>query len=151
MKPVDMIDVPKGDDPAAMGDCLRACIASIWEVKVGLVPHFMAIDKLARFHWTYSLDQWLAPQGLWYCEWPIEPRVWNVFVPMQGIYVVGAGGSPRFPGRKHAVVVRLDRAHGEMIVHDPHPSREGLAGGRVETIGMFMSRRFACPEATDES
>jgi len=150
MKPVDMIDLPMEGDEQPMGDCLRACVASIFELKVGLVPHFMAIDRLAKFHWTYSLDQWLAPQGLWYCEWPIEPRVWSVFVPMDGIYVVGSGRSPRFLEARHAVVMRLDRIHGATIAHDPHPSRDGLQGGRIETIGMFLSRRFTCPEATDE-
>lgn len=150
MKPVDMIDVPAPDNPQAVGDCFRACVASIFEVKVGLVPHFMAIDKKARFYWTYSLDQWLAPQGLWYCDWPLEPKVWNVFVPMDGIYAVGTGESPRYPGEHHSVVVRLDRHKGLTIMHDPHPSRAGVVGDKIEYIGMFMSRRFTCRGDKDE-
>jgi len=150
MKPVDMIDVPKKGDKASVGDCFRACIASIFETKVGEVPHFMMIDKRAKFHWTYSLDQWLAPQGLWFCDFPAAVKTWNVFVPLDGLYAIGSGYSPRFPASFHSVVVRLHRIDGLTIVHDPHPSRAGVVDDEFVNVGMFMSRRFTCPGGQDE-
>jgi len=143
MKPVDMIDVPKPGDKEAIGDCFRACVASIFELKVGEVPHFVRIDKKAGFHWTYCLDQWLAPQGLWYCDFPAGIMTWSVYAPLDGLYALGSGESPRFPGKMHSVVLRLHRVDGMQIVYDPHPSRDGVVGN-ITSVGMFMSRRFTC-------
>lgn len=142
MKPVDMIDVRDDKHPDAVGDCFRACVASIFELIVGEVPHFMHIDKHAKFHWTYSLDQWLAPQGLWYSDFPEEVKTYTVFVPLKGIYGIGSGKSPRYPTENHSVVVSVTRFEGVKIVHDPHPSRAGLVNDKIEKVGLFLSRRF---------
>jgi hypothetical protein len=144
MIPVDMIDVPSPDNPEAVGDCFRACIASIFELKAGEVPHFLKIELGTRYAWTYTLDQWLAPQGLWYCDFPTEVKTWCVHVPLDGVYAIGTGKSPRYPTWDHSVVVKLHRTEGMRIVHDPHPSRDGVTDGRITLVGMFLSRKVAC-------
>jgi hypothetical protein len=147
MTPVDMLDIPGSPvapDAEAIGDCFRACVASIFDLKADDVPHFLRIDKKAGFHWTYTLDQWLAPQGLWYCDFPAEDKTWSVFVPSDGIYAIASGVSPRYSNRRHSVVVRLHRYEGVKMVHDPHPSRAGIVDGKFKYLGMFMSRRFIC-------
>ena len=141
MTPVDMIDIWSPDKPDSVGDCFRACIASLFDLLPGEVPHFLQIELKARWSWNYSLDQWLGPQGLWYCEFPYEIKTYTVFVPLKGMYAIGAGISPRRPDSQHAVVVKLSRYQPPEIIHDPHPSRVGIVG-EFKSIGMFLSRRF---------
>jgi hypothetical protein len=140
MTPVDMSEIWSPDNPTATGDCFKACIASIFDLKIGAVPHFVKIDELVHYSWAYSLDQWLAPQGLWYCDFPATVKTYSVWVPVDGMYAIGSGISPRKPEWKHSVVVKLHRFEPLSIVHDPHPSRLGVAG-EITLIGMFMSRK----------
>lgn len=102
MKPVDQTVF---GDPG--GDCFRACVASLLELDLDQVPHFAARD------WPRSLELWLAERGLcdvWICWTP------DGWVP-PGPHIRGGQCSRG----SHAVV-----AVGAEIVHDPHPSREGL-------------------------
>ena len=145
MTPADMLDVWSSEHPDAYGDCFSACVASIFDLKTGEVPHFMKIDKLAKIHWTYSLDQWLAPQGLWYCEFPAEVKTYSFWVPLDGMYAIGTGISPRRSDWNHSVVVKLHRFEALSIVHDPHPSRAGVVNGKITSIGMFLSRKPIAP------
>lgn len=135
-----MTDVWSPENPNACGDCFRACIASLLDMKTNDVPHFVKIDMRAKISWTCTLDQWLAPQGLWYCDFPADVKTWCVWTPTSGMYAIGSGKSPRRSDWDHSVVVKLHRL-GMTIVHDPHPSRAGVVDNKITLIGMLMSRR----------
>lgn len=99
------------------GNCFSACVASILELDVEQVPYFMA-DPVEE--WMRRLEAWLDS---------IKCGLYPVLVPVSdewypaGYYVL-SGQSPRKPedaGALHSVVAR-----GREVVHDPHPSRDGL-------------------------
>lgn len=110
-------------DPAngVEGDCFRAVLASILELPITEVPHFAAATKLASdfFFWEHVYN-WLEAQGYQY--WPgRNPPVGALE------YHALSGPSPRTKGGFHATVGLAGK-----VVHDPHPSRDGIAGDEAK-------------------
>lgn len=104
------------------GDCYAACWASLLDVPLDDVPHF----ALFGHGWEDVLRRWLRAGGLdsmWRA--PVGGKVeLEGTLNLQGI---ATGPSPR--GRwTHCVVVDLLTLE---TLHDPHPSRAGLAGPPV--------------------
>lgn len=91
------------------GNCFSACIASILEIPLDIVPRF--------FGPSADFLRWLAPQGLAATLYKSAD-----YVPPG--YAIAAGPSLRFGGRLHACV-----AYDGAVVHDPHFSRDGLPRG----------------------
>lgn len=110
-----MIEVTQNKlhDPSkrVKGGCFQACLASILELPLDDVPHFVEFDD-----WLYRLQLWLADRGLVFL-YDIPPAYANYW----GYHLIG-GPSPRGNFR-HCVVGKA----GEMI-WDPHPDRTGLSG-----------------------
>jgi hypothetical protein len=104
MRPVDQTTYGFND-----GNCFSACVASILEKSIVEVPRFHGVSP--------SFLQWLARFGL---SATLYKRA--NYVPRG--YAVAAGTSLRFAGRMHACV-----AYDGAVVHDPHPSRDGLPFG----------------------
>lgn len=97
------------------GNCFSACLASILEIPLGEVPHFWGP------RWPDFL-QWLADRGL-----AMTLYHKRLYVPPG--YSIAGGPSVRFAGQMHACV-----AFDGLIIHDPHPSREGLPLGVAEYV-----------------
>lgn len=134
MKPTDQTVFGYPD-----GNCLPACLASILEVPLEEIPHFGDEGWFERF------NDWLRPQGLY-----AYLVAWAEWWAPEGIYIL-SGLSPRAEaeGKEylHAVVAR-----GWEIIHDPHPSREGLSS-RVDCtllIPFDPSRVNKLPALPDE-
>ncbi len=114
------------DDAAGIvGDCWRACIANLVERPRDEVPHFVALPE-TECDWLEHTQRWLRDHHgleLHYVtpNYPVE----NSCSP----HVIVVGRSPR--GIGHAVLALAET--GEMV-HDPHPSRDGL----VDTTGVFV-------------
>lgn len=95
-----------------VGDCFRACLASVLGRKSEAVPHFALLGDV---HAMQTAIAWLQYKGYGLSrekddyDWPILQLC------------IGRGYSSR--GIAHAVV--CDTATGKML-HDPHPSREGV-------------------------
>jgi hypothetical protein len=104
MKPVDQTVFG-----APLGNCLSACVASLLHLRIDEVPTFC--DKP---DWLCVLNAWLRERGLWAMCYVYETSL----VP-PGFWIMG-GKSPR-GDFLHAVVMR-----GSEMVHDPHPSRDGV-------------------------
>ncbi|MHB1953445.1 MAG: hypothetical protein ACYCOU_06810 [Sulfobacillus sp.] len=129
MIPVDMLWVHDPEN-GIVGDCFRACIASILELPAVSVPHFGAIDYASdnttnqTFEYLRELHDWLRPRGLAYMTqvWHGNPPEYFREIEPFGFdcYHILSGMSHR--GFMHAVVARNG-----LIVHDPHPSRAGLS------------------------
>jgi len=105
------------------GDCARAVLASLLDLPLQAVPHFLQevadtghVDAPAFYD---RIDAWLLSQG-YEIDWHYTP---------QGAYATEycyiGGPSPRGQGLSHAVV-----GQGGRVVHDPHPSRAGLLPGQ---------------------
>jgi hypothetical protein len=105
------------------GNCFSACLASILELAIGVVPNFA--EKGER--WFDLAQAWLAKRGLRLVAVPahelaafdVEDWAETVAGEAAVAWWIAAGPGPR--GRKHAVVMR-----GSDVVHDPHPDGGGL-------------------------
>ncbi|MFC1418582.1 hypothetical protein [Streptacidiphilus cavernicola] len=101
-----------GDPQGRQGNCLQAAVASLLDLPLDDVPHFVEADD-----WTACLVDWAAEQG-WLARYarPDAPVALGI----------ACGPSPR--GVHHAVVMRDG-----VVVWDPHRSRDGLV-----KIGMIV-------------
>lgn len=108
------------EEPRIYGDCTRAAIASILELPLSDVPHFLLEAKGDVYEYYDGIDEFLSLRGLeilWQVEledhWrPGKPDVFHLI----------CGQSPRFPNINHMVVGLNGK-----IIFDPHPDRTGLA------------------------
>lgn len=114
MIPVDQTTYGPND-----GNCFSACIASILEVPLASVPRVYNLDG--------DLLRWLATQVL-------SATLYDASIYMPPGYAIAAGPSLRFAGRMHACV-----AYDGRVVHDPHPSRDGLPFGVVDFVVIHGS------------
>lgn len=111
MKPVDQTVF---GDPT--GNCFSACVASLLGLSIEDVPWFNG-----HADWYAAFRAWLRPRGYY----PVTFRLDSAWRP-DG-YAITGGRSPR--ATSHAVVtLGLD------VVHDPHPSREGLVRHEDVTV-----------------
>jgi hypothetical protein len=97
------------------GNCLPACVASILEIPLDEVPLFHDPTSSVYVPQVVKLNAWLEPKGLYAMEYAFP---WEATYMLPKDYYILCGVSPRRP---HVVV-----AYGDVIVHDPHPSRAGL-------------------------
>ena len=124
MIPVVQQIVGDGKDKRPMGDCLRACLASIFELPLEEVPHVAASPR----GWWSATQDWLRPRGLW-----METLEYTVPsekpIPKGERYPAGwwiaVVDSQLFEGATHAVVMRGLYVDGtsdpHLVVHDPSP------------------------------
>lgn len=120
------------------GDCFRACVATILARPYDEVPHFV----LYVSWWSYA-RQWARDRGGDFACWYFDD--WHVRLPKPEILrplFIATGLSPR-GGFNHCVVVD----EGLNIIHDPHPSRAGLASDPVDIIA-FTRPYDPAPEFT---
>ena len=98
------------------GNCMSACLASIFECDISDVPNFYAIAGDDDAMWWGAVRDWLRPKGFGIMFLELrDPAHLSMF---DGWMIV-SGKSTR--GLDHATVWK----DGKMI-HDPHPSNEGL-------------------------
>lgn len=120
MKPVDQLRI---DD--VNGDCLRACVASVCELPPEDVPNFSEKGFMA------GLEEWGRQQGhkvIW-LNLPSETSLDKIWFGSVPDYFIVWGESPRpkadGTAKQHAVVAK-GKGYGVEVIHDPHPSRDGL-------------------------
>lgn len=110
-------------DPKRKGNCVAACIASLLDVPLDQVPHFVEygihygdddVDKVSNGNaWWAMMLGYLAARGYW----PVELE--KVTDAEPGEFLLVAGMSTR--GALHQVIYRDGQ-----LWHDPHPSRDGV-------------------------
>ena len=115
------------------GDCFRACIASLLEMDIQDVPHFL--DGENPYRWYEELSAWLGNMGLSYFDHPVdEPGInkWeHLFSTINTpIYHEMCGKSPR-GNFDHSVI----GCNGK-VVFDPHPSRAGIK--TIKSYGFII-------------
>ena len=136
MKPVDQEFVHKPEE-GQFGDCQRAVIASLLGLSISDVPHFLQeADGDAALFWE-GIQTFLSQRGLAYLTVPAASGI-AFYGLYDGVHHEISGPSPRGNGTYHAVV----GCDGE-IVHDPHPSRAGLAGDPSEWTYSYLVKRGA--------
>lgn len=151
MKPVDQTRFGYPE-----GNCLMACVASVLEVPLELLPDLWEREKAGDDDWWMILRTALAEHG-WeaiylhpeYVSATNESRTSADLAP-QG-YALAGGPSPREStvnedgeNAGHVVV-----AEDGQIVHDPHPSRDGLGGPVRDWIVLIPPRRTPDPDTRE--
>ena len=116
------------------GNCFAACIATVFEVGLDEVPNFAAFGS----EWWDKLQDWLKPRNLAFIE--LEAKGGEMpAIPLlpDGVLCLACGMAAR--GFNNSVVVKYrsrDGKHWVELVHDPHPSDDGLQDTKY--IGWFM-------------
>jgi len=117
-------------DPNEIGDCFRTCVACVLDIEDPLdVPHFIQDEERdGGEQWWTAFGRWLSLRGLGSIS--IHSQVGHsLTVWSQPVYHIASAMGPR--GHRHAVIGRLTADEHEIrweMVHDPHPSRDGLDG-----------------------
>jgi hypothetical protein len=109
------------------GNCLAACVASVLGLPISDVPNFAELDYFE------GLRKWLSERGLFSVEirFSKADHCASAYFGYQDCLAVMWGDSPRHDAsgkRKQHAVVGQTNGYGMKVVHDPHPSREGLHG-----------------------
>lgn len=119
------------------GNCLPACIASIFEISLDDVPNFH--ENQNDFGWLDRLNEWVARYGLS----AICVDATNDFR-IDDAYVILSGKSPR--GKfLHAVVWKDGK-----IIHDPHPDNTGLETWSDFIVFVVRDPAFYVKRAEEE-
>ena len=128
MIPVYQTNDPGRFGPTDNGDCLRACLASLLELPLKAVPHFMETAEKART-WPIALAKWLHGRGLDLDvlhppgDVPAVLKYMAAHHPSEHYMLLGRSG----PDFGHVVIGK-----GGKIVHDP--SRRGAPGASSPII-----------------
>jgi hypothetical protein len=112
------------DDPKRLGNCVAACVATLLDIPLAEVPHFVEFgiaygdssdvhDVSSGNNWWSMLLGFMAAKGYW----PVALESVTDGEDDEILFV--AGKSPR--GVSHQVLYRDGR-----LWHDPHPSRDGV-------------------------
>lgn len=133
MTPVDQRILDHDPARGRVGDCMRACVASLLDLPYEEVPHFF--DGEGAEHGYEALRAWLAVRGLSYVELPLSDPLPSWFVHTVRHYILIGRQQG---GTIHAVIGR----HGEQL-HDPHLLRRGVrplheGGHDYWRVGMFL-------------
>lgn len=119
MKPVLQTD----DYP--YGNCLSACLASLFEVDLEEVPNFFRVAGQDQTAWWAAVREWLRPRGFGIMS--LEIRDLALLANFEGWMIVS--GQSR-PGVYHATIWREGN-----LVHDPHPLKPGIS--EPESVDML--------------
>jgi hypothetical protein len=115
-----------------VGNCFQACVASIMELSIDEVPHFCDHPN-----WPSNFDYWLDAYNLYWVEFMCPNGGPDGRSEYWGHHII-SGPSPR-GDFLHAVV-----GVGDTIIHDPHPSRDGVLGLPSEwKYGFFVPKNIA--------
>jgi len=104
------------------GDCMNACIRTVLQMDLDAFVNYgdKSIYETYETAWR-ALIKALSLLGFAIHYQALSKGADNTLFPR---IVIMAGISPRNEGVRHAVVWNMDI---NMLLHDPHPSRDGLA------------------------
>jgi hypothetical protein len=122
------------------GDCLRAAIASIFDLELEQVPNFRLYGEQAWFkvYWHFLRSLGYEFFGTAYRDRHSDPDRRN-YRSIDGFYIASVL-SRTFEGRQHAVVINEQG----MVAHDPNPNRLWLGVNVVRTgelVGVDIIER----------
>jgi hypothetical protein len=127
MKPIDQ-SIPHQPEVGQYGDCMRAMVASLFEVGIETVPHFFE-DGCNAQTFNERINAWLRPMNLGYLPIGVISPEHLQLLGIQGLHHELSGQASR--GVLHACAA-LDG----VVTHDPHPRKGGLLS--IEMSGVFV-------------
>lgn len=109
-----------------LGDCFRACVASIFEFPIEDMPNFWEQTQDVEEFWKLNNGWLMENKGFKCINISFLPE--DIYI-IQGLLCVACAKSPR--GEVDHAVVWQDG-----LIHDPHPSNAGLAE-EPDTFTLF--------------
>ncbi len=122
MLPVDQIVFKEN-----LGDCFRACVASIFEFPIEDMPNFWENTQDCSEFWDLN-NEWLSVNKGCRCISFVFNDDERHFI--DGLLCVAQGKTKR-GNEDHAVVWQ------DQMIHDPHPTKAGLSE-RPDTFTLFI-------------
>ena len=114
-------------------NCFQACVASIFEVALNIIPNFQQGDP-PDFYKT--LCDWASLCNLIALE--ISIKYLDDPSDFKDCYIIATGPSPRNPEKYLHAVIYLN---GKMV-HDPHPSNDGIIG-QLSYVTVFVIKDYS--------
>ena len=120
MKPVfqDIIDADKGN-------CMSACLASVFELELNQVPNFWWMARGSTPRMQDEMVKWLRTLG--YCLLTVGMKKFIPFSQLVGCYALGGVKSQMFDVN-HGIIVtwvqKDDHTVSMEVVHDPNPKNK---------------------------
>ncbi len=120
-------------DDGLIGDCFRACIASLLDEPTNAVPHFTApYGRLVSAEQSVAnARRWLLSRhGLNYIEFPVGDSSWTLHQILQWADIVlGNGVHWKLLGQSRSDLPHCVVCRGGQIVHDPtYGDPHGIVG-----------------------
>jgi len=143
MTPVDQSIFEDGK-----GNCLSACVASLLDLPLSEVPNFAEMDYFA------GLESWLAERQIrsFTVRFAEPTHCSMAYFGYSPHLLLVWGGSPRCDAsgkRKQHAAIGRGNGYGIEVVHDPHPSRDGLVNICGLMVLMSNTLPSGIPDAAD--
>lgn len=106
-----------------IGNCYPACIASLLDLELADVPHFFSMYGAGTDEAQDAILGWMQGRNQTSVCHEYAPWINRHF--RDSLAIIG-GNSPR--GDWQHAVIGLITADGWRLVHDPHPSNDGIVG-----------------------
>ncbi len=109
-----------------IGDCHRACVASLFELPLDCIPNFLHLVHLKQMKfWNlyYDFMRWFNYDLLHFTKSQIDKGILNeIEYEKDGIsgYFIATVNSQSFQGKKHSVIINKNLE----IMHDPNPNNK---------------------------
>lgn len=122
------------------GNCLQAAMASLLDMKLSKVPHF-----IRRKDWSRSFVHFLNKRG-YFIRLSIKPNglkylsgIAGSSAGIEGYFIAFGYRLPEVDGL-HAVISKIDTKTGRLkVVHDPFPSHlRAEDSGRFKTLELWV-------------
>ena len=117
------------------GDCFRTCIACLLNVEPIDVPHVYENPLTTGKEGEILMNNYLKQFDIYFIHLPISgdyKAVTNWMKSYNPNYYLLSGESSR--GNTHVVIMQEDK-----MIHDPHPSNDGLIGPDKENGYYWIS------------
>lgn len=112
-----------------LGDCFRACVASIFEFPIKEMPNFWEQTQDAHEFWQLN-DNWISEhKGYRAISFEFKKEDRHL---IDNVLCIASAKSPRGNGNVDHAVVWLNG-----LIHDPHRSNAGLAE-EPDTFTLFI-------------
>jgi hypothetical protein len=127
------------------GDCMRAAVASLFELPLNKVPDFMKFDGMKNTSPGYELHRFFFDRGFDYCyiNRREDLKQGTKFLKKVAKFDGGINGffyasvkSQTFEGRFHAVIIDSNLN----IVHDPNPNGRALLLKPDDVEGFIITK-----------
>jgi hypothetical protein len=104
------------------GNCLAACLASLLEVDLKVIPRTTEADRESWVNYWPTIGDFLAERNLALLRIPARSDIWvaPTSADEPGALYIAGGPGPR--GFDHSVLM----SEGDVLAHDPHPEGCGL-------------------------